>query len=99
MTKHLLAGVAAVILMSGVASAQGTPGSGTSTTTVTSTPPSGGSSTSTTKQGTGWNGNEVTKKDTYKQGVAGSSETHSKSETDPSGGGTTTQSTTTSKPQ
>jgi hypothetical protein len=44
--------------------------------------PNGGSSTSTTKQGTGWNGNEVTKKDTYKQGPAGGSETHAKTETD-----------------
>jgi hypothetical protein len=98
MTKHLLAGVAALGLLTSVALAQGTPGSGTSTTTVTSTP-NGGSSMSTTKRGTGWNGNEVTNKDTYKQRVTASSETHSTTETDSSSGGTTTQSTTTSKPQ
>ena len=98
MTKHLLAGVAALGLMAGVALAQGTPGSGSSTTTVTSSP-NGGSSTSTTQQGVGWNGNQVNKKDTYKQGSAGSSETHSKTEMDPNSGGSTTSSTTTSKPQ
>jgi hypothetical protein len=65
---------------------------------VTSSP-NGGSSTSTTKQGTGWNGDAVTKKDSYKQGVTGSSETHSKTETDPTGAGTTTQSTTTTTPR
>jgi hypothetical protein len=83
--RHLLAGAAGFGLLTGVALAQGTPGSGSSSTTVTSGP--NGSSTTTTKQGTGWNGNAVTKKDTYKQGVAGSSETHSKTETDPSSGG------------
>jgi hypothetical protein len=53
------------------------------------------SATTTTKQGTGWNGNEVTKKDIYKEGVTGSEETHSKTETDPASGGTTTSTTTT----
>ena len=42
-------------------------------------------------------GNTVTKKDTYKEGVAGSTETHTKSETDPDGGTTTTRSKTTTK--
>lgn len=97
MTKYLLTGVAALSLISGVALAQGTPGSGTSTTTVTSSP-NGGSSTSTTKQGTGWNGNQVIKKNMYNQGPTGSSETYSKTETNPSSGGSTTNSTTT-KPQ
>ena len=68
MIKHLLAGVAALGLMTGVALAQGAPGSGSSTTTVTSSP-NGGSSTSTTRQGTGWNGNQVTKKDTPTKAV------------------------------
>jgi hypothetical protein len=94
--KHLLAGAAALALLSGVALAQGVPGSGSSTTSVTSGP--SGSSTTTTKQGTGWNGNAVTKQDTYKEGGAGSSETHSKTETDPASGGTTTSKTTTTKP-
>ncbi len=50
-------------------------------------------------QGAGWNGNSVTKQDTYKEGGAGSSETHSKTETDPASGGTTTSKTTTTKPE
>ncbi len=95
--RHLLAGVAALGLLTGVALAQGTPGTGSSTTTVTSGP--NGSRTTTTKQGTGWNGNAVTKQDTYKEGVAGSSETHSKTETNPATGGTTTSKTTTTKPE
>jgi len=93
MMKQLLTGVAALGLMTGVALAQGAPGTGSSTTTVTSGP--NGSATTTTKQGTGWNGNGVTKKDTYKEGVTGSEETHSKTETDPASGGTTTSTTTT----
>jgi len=116
MTKHLLAGVAAVVLMSGVASAQTYPpapppatpipeippaasGLSTSTTTTVAPSPDGGYRSSTTQTGVDEYGNPVTKKDTYKQDVTGSSETHSKSETDPASGGTTTQSTTTSKPQ
>jgi hypothetical protein len=42
-------------------------------------------------------GNTVTKKDTYREGVAGSTETHTKTETDPDGGTTTTRSKTTTK--
>jgi len=116
MTKHLLAGVAAVVLMSGVASAQtyppapppGTPipeiapaasGSSTSTTTTVAPSPDGGYRSSTTQTGVDEYGKPVTKKDTYREGALGSSETHSKTETDPSSGGTTTRSTTTSKPQ
>jgi hypothetical protein len=95
--KHLLASVAAIGLLTGVALAQGAPGSGSSTTTVTGGP--NGSSTTTTKQGTGWNGNSVTKQDTYKQGATGDAETHSKTETDPATGGTTSSKTTTTKPE
>lgn len=94
--KHLLAGVAALGLLTGVAMAQGVPGSGSSTTTETSGP--NGSNTTTTKQGTGWNGNAVSKQDTYKEGATGSSETHSKTEADPASGGTTTSRTTTTRP-
>ena len=83
--------------MTGVALAQGAPGIGSSTTTETASP--SGSSTTTTKQGTGWNGNAVNKQDTYKEGVTGSSETHSKTETNPANGGTTTSKTTTTNPQ
>jgi hypothetical protein len=95
--KHLLIGAAALALLSSVALAQGTPGSGSSTTSVTSGP--NGSSTTTRKQGTGWNGNAVTKQDTYKEGATGSSDSHSKTETDPVSGGTTTTKTTTKQPE
>jgi hypothetical protein len=125
MTKHLLAGVAAVVLMSSAALAQTyppappTPGvpiapppstpipeipapaSGTVTSTTTTVAPTmdGGYRTSTTKQGVDEYGNPVSKKDIYKEGVSGSSETHSRTETDPSGAGTTTHSTTTTTRQ
>jgi hypothetical protein len=91
MVKHLLVGVAAIGLMTGVALAQGN----SSTTAETSGP--GGSTTTTTKQGTDWKGNSVTKQDAYKEGAPGSSETHSKSSTDPVSGSTTTSKTTTTK--
>jgi hypothetical protein len=108
MSKHLLAGVAALGLMSGTASAQtyspapppipappsvGVPGSTTTTTTVA---PSTGHTTTITK-GVDANGNEVTKKDTYREGVSGSSESHATTATDPDGGTTTTRSKTTTR--
>jgi hypothetical protein len=120
MTNHLLAGVAAVVLMSGVSSAQTyppappppvapppipgappapLPGPSTSTTTTVAPTPDGGYRSSTTQTGVDEYGSPVTKKDIYKQGVTGSSETHSKTETDPTGAGTTTQSTTTTTPR
>ena len=105
MTKHLLAGVAAVAVMSGVAFAQtyiptsppagavGVPGS---TTTTTTTSPTTDHRTTITK-GVDANGNEITKKDTYREGVAGSTESHTITATDPDGGTTTTRSKTTTK--
>jgi hypothetical protein len=118
MTKHLLAGVAAIVLMTGVASAQTFPpyppappppmpaappaplaGPSTSTTTTVAPTPGGDYRTSTVKKGMDAGGNEVTKKDTYREGVEGSTETHTKTETDPSGGTTTTRSTTTTTPR
>jgi len=45
------------------------------------------------------NGNEVIKKDVYKEGVEGSSETHTKTETNPLGETTTRSTTTTTTPQ
>jgi hypothetical protein len=108
MTKHLLAGVAAFGLLSGVASAQtyppapppipappsvGIPGSTTTTTTVA---PTTGHTTTVTK-GVDANGNEITKKDTYREGVAGSTESHTITATDSDGGTTTTRSMTTTK--
>jgi opacity protein-like surface antigen len=110
MTKQLLGGVAAVGLMSSAAFAQtyiptspppaavappavGVPGS---TTTTTTTSPTTGHTTTITK-GVDANGNEITKEDSYREGVAGSSETHTKTFTDPDGGTTTTRSKTTTK--
>jgi hypothetical protein len=43
------------------------------------------------------NGNEVTKTNTYREGVAGSSESHTRTVTDPERGTTTTRSKTTTK--
>jgi hypothetical protein len=40
-------------------------------------------------------GNTVTEKDIHREGIAGSTETHKKIETDPEGGTTTTRSKTT----
>jgi len=103
MIKQLLAGLAVVGLMSGVAFAQtyipvspppsaspavGVPGSTTTTTTVS---PTTDHTTRITK-GVDANGNEITKKDTYREGIAGSSETHTTTMTDPDGGTTTTRS-------
>jgi hypothetical protein len=121
MTKHLLTGVAAIILTAGVASAQSyppvpppppyppppapvappapVPGSSTSTTTKVAPTPDGGYRASTTKKRLDPYGNEVTRKDVYREGVAGSSETHTKTETDPFGGTTTRSTTTTTTPR
>jgi hypothetical protein len=98
--------MAAAVLMSGVASAQtypsappptlpsvGIPGSTTTTTTVA---PTTGHTTTVTK-GVDANGNEITKKDTYREGVTGSTESHTKMLIDPDGGTTTTRSKTTTK--
>jgi hypothetical protein len=118
MTKHLLAGAAAVALTWGVASAQtyplapppppGTmvmpgappaplPGASTSTTTTVAPSAGGDHREVTIHKEVDEKGNTVTKKDTYKEGVAGSTETHTKTETDPDGGTTTTRSKTTTK--
>jgi len=70
-------------------------GSSTSTTTTVSPTSDGGYHALTTKQSVDEYGNSVTRKDIYKQGISGSSETHSKTVTDPTGAGTTTHSTTT----
>ena len=97
MIKQVLAGVAVMAVMSGVSFAQtyiptsppaaavGVPGSTTTTTTVSPTT----DHTTTTTKGVDANGNEITKEDTYREGIAGSTETHMKTETDPDGGTTT----------
>jgi hypothetical protein len=117
MIKHLLAGVAAIGLLSGVAFAQvyppapppppGTvvipapppppiPGSGTSTTTTTVAPnPVGDDRETTIYKEVDRQGNTVIEKDTHHEGIAGSTDTHTKTETDRDGGTTTTRETTT----
>jgi hypothetical protein len=115
MTKHLLAGVAAAVLISGVASAQlyppapplppGTvvvpgppppPFPGTSTTTTTVSPSPGGDRSETTiHREVDRKGNTVIEKDVHREGIAGSTDTHTKTETDRDGGSTTTTETTT----
>jgi hypothetical protein len=118
MTTRLLAGAAAIVLMSGAAFAQAYPPAppppvgpppvavapgispGTSTTTTVAPGPDGGYRASTTRQGVDVNGNPVTEKNTYKEGIEGSTQTHTKTTTDPFGAGTTTtRSTTKTAPQ
>jgi hypothetical protein len=70
------------------------PVSPSSTTTTIAPNADGGFRASTTQHGVDINGNPVTQKDIYKEGIAGSSETHSTTTTDPSSGATTTRSTT-----
>jgi hypothetical protein len=65
-----------------------------STTTTTTTSPTTDHTTTITK-GVDANGNEITKKDTYREGIAGSTESHKTTVTDPDGGTTTTRSKTT----
>jgi hypothetical protein len=43
------------------------------------------------------NGNTVTKKDVYREGIAGGTESHTKTEMDPDGGTTTTRTRSTTK--
>ncbi len=110
MTKHLLAGMAAFGLLSGAAVAQsyvptspppaavappsvGVPGSTTTTTRVSPT----NDHATTIIKGVDANGNEITKKDSYREGAGGSTEMHTKTFTDPDGGTTTTRSKTTTK--
>jgi hypothetical protein len=104
MIKHLLAGLSAVFLMAGVASAQTypppttppeIPGSGTSTTTIISPGPNDSYHATTTQHSVDMYGNRVTRKDIYREGIAGSSETYTTTTTDPWGGSTTTHTTTT----
>jgi hypothetical protein len=110
MTKRLLAGAAAIVMMSGVAFAQTyppapppmpvaptapvPPDASTSTTTTVAPGPEGYRAT-TVKKGVDINGNEVMEKNIYKNGISGSTETHTKTKMDPYGGDTTTRSTTT----
>jgi hypothetical protein len=115
MTKQLLAGVAATVLISGVASAQlyapsppAPPGAvvvpapppppvavpGTTTTIVTPGP-DGDHRETTIHREVDRKGNAVIEKDVHREGIAGSTDTHTKTETDHDGGSTTTTETTT----
>ena len=72
------------------------PSVGTSTTTTTVAPvPEGDHRTTTITKSVDENGNEVTKKDTYREGLAHSTVTHKETATDPDGGTTTRSVTTT----
>ncbi len=100
MTKHLLAGVAVIVLMSGVASAQNYPPApppppgttvmpvippapvpGSTVTTTVAPSPGGDHREVTIHKDVDENGNAVTEKDTYREGIAGRTETHTKTET------------------
>ena len=113
MFKCLLGGVAAIVLMTGLAPAQTypppttppeipapsmrVPAPCTSTTTVT---PSlyGSWQATTARHGLDEHGNPVTQRDIYRKGIAGSSENHETFTTDPRAGGTSFQSSTTHNP-
>ena len=108
MTKHLLAGVAGVVLMSGLAFADTYPPTPPPSTplapppAVTSpgdnNPPAApGSHEVTIHKEADEKGNTVIEKDTHREGIAGSTESHTKTETDRDGGTTTTRSKTTTK--
>jgi hypothetical protein len=115
MTKHLMAGVAAAVLLSGVASAQPYPAApppppgtvvvpapppppvpGTGMTTPTVSPiPDGDHRETTIHREVDRKGNTVIEKDVHREGIAGSTDTHTKTETDRDGGSTTATETTT----
>jgi len=74
------------------------PGPSTSTTTTTVAPSASGDHREVTiHKEVDEKGNTVTEKDIHREGIAGSTETHMKTETDPDGGTTTTRSKTTTK--
>jgi hypothetical protein len=115
MTKHLLAGVATAVMISGADYAQiyapapppppgavvipapppvPVPGASTTTTTVTPSPDGDHRETTIHKE-VDRKGNTVIEKDVHREGIAGSTDTHTKTETDRDGGSTTTTETTT----
>jgi hypothetical protein len=72
------------------------PGSSVTTTTVAPSP-GGDHHEVTIHKEVDEKGNSVIEKDIHREGIAGSTETHTKTETDPDGGTTTTRSKTTTK--
>jgi hypothetical protein len=116
MTMHLVVGVAAAVLISGVASAQvyapsppAPPGAivvpapppppvavpGTTTTTTVTPNPDGDHRETTIHKEVDRKGNTDIEKDVHREGIGGSTETHTKTEIDRDGGTTTTRETTT----
>jgi hypothetical protein len=109
MLKRLVCGAASLMLMAGVASVQtyppsttppempapemGVPAPGRSTTTIRPSSLAGWQAT-TTRHGLDKYGNPVTERDIYREGIAGSSESHMTT-IDPAAGGTTTSKPTT----
>jgi len=76
----------------GVPSSVGVPGSTKTTTTISPTT----DHATTVTEGVDANGNKITKEDKYREGIAGSSESHT-TVTDPDGGTTTARSKSTTK--
>src|SRR5215472_5090342 len=68
---------------------------GTTTTTAGMPSPDGDHRETTIHRKVDRRGNTVTEKDTHREGIGGSTETHTKTETDRDGGTTTTRETTT----
>ena len=69
------------------------PGPGTTTTTTVTPNPDGDHSETTIHRELDRKGNAVIEKDTHREGIAGSTDTHTKTETDPAGGTTKTRQT------
>ena len=104
MYQRLLVGLTGLLLMTATAAAQtypppttppeipapmmGVPSLGTFTTTVAPSP-YGGWNATTTRHGLDEYGNPVTQKDIYRQGIAGSSESHTTTTPDTGAGGPT----------
>ena len=113
MFKRLIGGATGVVLMTGLASAQTypppttppeipapsmrVPAPGTSTTAVAPSLYVGRQAT-TRRHGIDPYGGPVTQRDIYREGIAGSSESHETFTTDPRAGGTTFRPTTTHNP-
>jgi hypothetical protein len=66
---------------------------GTTTTTTVTPSPDGDHRETTIHKEVDRNGNTVTEKDVHREGIAGTTETHTKTETDRDGGTTTTRET------
>jgi hypothetical protein len=121
MTNLLLSTASAIVVLSGVASAQiypapppvppaplapvpvapppPAPAPSTSTTTIIAPNPASGYHESTVTKSVDENGNAVTKKEITREGIEGSSETHTTVKTNPDTGTVTKRTTTTTSPQ